>query len=168
VAMVDIITESGMDFIADNTFHIERSSLYTGLGDGVRSVEFVRVKDEKLLFVEAKKSFPNPDNPSKENFKKYLSEIDVICDKFIHSLNLFSAIKVGVAEDNCTDSLVLPKQISIAFILVVKNHKLKWCKLIKKKLIDSLPQFFVKIWKPEIFVINSGAALKHGLIREGR
>jgi hypothetical protein len=36
--MSDIITESGMDFVADNIFHIEKSPLYTQIGSGVRSL----------------------------------------------------------------------------------------------------------------------------------
>ena len=43
MVMVRVIpNQSGMDFIADNTFHIEESDLYKNAGDGIKSVEFVR------------------------------------------------------------------------------------------------------------------------------
>jgi hypothetical protein len=52
--MANAIIESGMPFIADNTFRIEESAAYRALGDGIKSVEFVRRKDEALMFIEAK------------------------------------------------------------------------------------------------------------------
>ena len=49
--MASIIYESGMAFIVDNAFQIEKSMIYKGLGEGVKSVEFIRVVDDSLLFV---------------------------------------------------------------------------------------------------------------------
>jgi len=162
--MVNVITESGMDFIADNSFHIEKSSIYTELSkQRIRSVEFVRAKDDKILFVEAKTTFPNPNNPNTENPEKFQSGINEICDKFIHSLNLFSAVKVGVAENSFPADFVTPEKASMAFILVIKNHELKWCRKIKAALTAALPSFLKKIWKPEIYVINQNVARKYNL-----
>jgi hypothetical protein len=48
------IIESGMQFVSENVFHIEKSQQYATLGGSVRTVEFVRAMDDKLLFVEAK------------------------------------------------------------------------------------------------------------------
>jgi hypothetical protein len=56
------IVESGMQFASDNVFHIEKSPQYAAFGGSVRTVEFIRAMDDKLLFVEAKSSFPNPHN----------------------------------------------------------------------------------------------------------
>ena len=36
-AMDSVITESGMEFAAENTFYIEKSELYLGLGEGMLS-----------------------------------------------------------------------------------------------------------------------------------
>jgi hypothetical protein len=80
--MAKIITESGMNFIANNAFHIEKSNIYTKLKDSIKTVEFIRAKGDNLLFVEAKSSFPNPNNP--ESYTKFQSEIDDICDKFVY------------------------------------------------------------------------------------
>ena len=162
--MDSVIKESGMDFIAENTFHIEKSELYRNLGESVRSVEFVRVKDDKLLFVEAKITFPNPNNPSVENFAKYQAEIDEICDKFIHSLNLFSSVKVGVAKNAFTGDFVLPEKVTLMFILVIKEHELIWCKRIKETLMDALPLYLKRIWDPTVWVINQEVAAKYNLV----
>ena len=37
-AMYEIITESGMDFLADGVFRIDKSSIYSDLGEGIKSV----------------------------------------------------------------------------------------------------------------------------------
>jgi len=64
-------------------------------------------------------------------------EIKEVCDKFIHSLNLFSSVVVGAAEEMFTDDFVLPEKVSLMFVLVVKNHEFKWCRPIGKKLTQS-------------------------------
>jgi hypothetical protein len=147
--MNNIITESGMNFIAKNTFHIEQSQLYKSIGEGVRSVEFVRSKDDKLFFVEAKTTFPNPEN-SEENFQIQISEI---CEKFIHSLSLYSSIKVGI-NTQLFDDFTPPEKVSLIFMLVIRDHKLQWCKHIRKELLSNLPTYLKKIWDPEIIVLN--------------
>jgi len=78
--MAKTITESGMDFVADNAFHIEKSEVYAKLKDNIKTVEFIRAKGDKLLFMEAKSSFPNPNNHEssvefQSEIKSHLSEI---------------------------------------------------------------------------------------------
>ena len=136
--MVNVIIESGMSFVCENTFYIEKSETYTSMSEGVRSVEFVRVKADKLLFVEAKTSFPNPNNPCAENFERFLSEVNEIREKFIHSLSLLSSIEVGVAEECFPSDFALPGKVSLEFVLVIKNHELRWCKQVKEKLTTTL------------------------------
>ena len=162
--MYSEINESGMVFVADNALYIEKSDLYASLGNCVRSVEFVRAKDEKLLFVEAKTSFANPNNPNAKNVIRFQSEIDEVCEKFIHSLNLFSSVKIGVSGNAFDCNLVLPKSISLVFILVIQNHESKWCKQIQNRIKVSLPKYIIKIWKPVIYVINREIAIKRELV----
>ena len=161
--MVDIFTESEMDFISDNAFYIEKSKLYTDIGKGIRSVEFVRVMDSKLLFVEARQTFPNPENTEEGNLDKYNAQIEEICEKFIHSLSLLSSVKVGVARNRFTDDFSLNGKLSLVFVFVIKNHQTKWCRRIRKKFIDTLPEYLVTIWEPVVYVINHNTAVKHGL-----
>jgi len=140
--MIKIIpNQSGMDFIADNTFHIEASALYKNIGDGIRTVEFIRIKENRALFIEAKTAFPNPDNPSEKNKARFHNEITEICEKFIHSLNLLSSIKLGVAEEERFGEFSIPQKVSLVFMLVIKNHKLEWCKPIKSKIEAELPSY---------------------------
>jgi hypothetical protein len=163
--MVKVIpNQSGMDFIADNTFHVEESCLYKNIGDGVRSVEFVRVIEDRLLFVEAKTSFPDPDTPSEENKLKFQKEIDEVLEKFTHSLNLLSSVEVGAAESEYPDDFSIPDRVSLVFLLVVKNHEFKWCRRIKSKLESDLPRYLKNIWKPMVLVINQDVAIRRGLI----
>ena len=162
--MVDVIIESGMGFVPDNAFHIEKSALYKNIGEGIRSVEFIRVKDESLLFVEARKTFPNPNNASAENLIKLQLEITEICEKYLHSLNLFSAMKVGVTDYEFHKDFILPQKITLVFVLVIKNHKPEWCRNIKSAIEAALPLYLKKIWKPKVFVINEITAVSRGLI----
>ena len=162
--MVNLIKDqSGMDFIADNTFYIEASKVYANVGGGIKSVEFIRAKENKLLFVEAKTSFPNPDNPSLGNYTKFQEEINDICDKFIHSLNLYSSLKIGVNKEVFAYDFAPPEAISLVFILVIKNHEPSWCRKIKPKFISALPSYFKQIWKPEVYVINHKSAIQQNL-----
>ncbi|MDR2466667.1 MAG: hypothetical protein LBD35_04665 [Prevotellaceae bacterium] len=159
---VSAITESGMNFVADNTFHIERSDIYTKLKNSIKTVEFIRSKDDYLLFVEAKSSFPNPNNP--ESSEKFQSAIDDICDKFTHSLNLYASIAIG-ANGQLPSDFKPAVKVSLNFILVINNFELRWCVPIEKALINQLSKSkcIAKIWKPNIFVLNNEMALKQNL-----
>jgi DNA-binding protein Fis len=150
---------SGMDFITDSAFPIEESQAYKSVCD-VKSVEFVRIKNTNLLFVEAKTSIANPDNSP----KPFRDEIEDICEKYIHSLNLFSAIKIRVYEEVLPDELEFKSKASIKFILVVRNHKTEWCRPIKMAIQQSLPKYLKNIWNPDVLVINQDMAKKYSLI----
>jgi hypothetical protein len=85
LVMLSVIKESGMHFIADNSFHIERSPLYTQIINDVKTVEFIRIKDNNLLFVEAKTTFPKPAMPSNGSKNRFESEIsDIVRNLSIH------------------------------------------------------------------------------------
>ena len=162
--MFDIINESDMNFISENTFRIEKSEVYSSLEDGIKTVEFVRTMGGNLLFVEAKITFPNPKNPDADNVERFNSEIDAICDKFKHSLNLFSAVEIGVLHDAAAVEMVLPDNVSLTFLLVIKNHEEVWCKPVEVKLIAGLPDYLKKIWKPTVQVINHQTAIERNLV----
>jgi len=164
--MVETITESGMDFIADNAFHIEKSDIYAKLKDSIKTVELIRAKDNKLLFMEAKSSFPNPTNP--ESSEKFQSEIDDICDKYIHSLNLYASIAIGVNEQLPLDFIKPIINVSLQFVLIFNNFEQKWCIPIEKALTNQLrkSECIAKIWKPTVFVINYKTAAEQNLIIE--
>jgi len=161
--MAKTITESGMDFIADNAFHIEKSDIYAKLKESIKTVEFIRAKDENLLFMEAKSSFPNPNNS--ESSIKFQSEIDDIGNKFVHSLNLYASIAIGVNGQLPPDFKPAIK-VSLKFILIFNNFEQKWCIPIRNALTNKFSQSkcMAKIWKPTVFVINHETAIKQNLI----
>jgi len=161
--MFDVIKESDMSFISENTFQIEKSEVYSRLEEGIKTVEFIRAMDDNLLFIEAKTAFPNPNNPDADNVERFHSEVGAICDKFVHSLNLLSAIEVGVLHDAGVGNMAIPEKVSVAFLLIIKNHEDTWCKPIEVKLIASLPNYLKKIWKPKVQVINHMTAIKQNL-----
>ncbi|MDR1532706.1 MAG: hypothetical protein LBS62_11105 [Clostridiales bacterium] len=160
--MADVIVESGMRFIAADTFHIEKSAAYMGLGSGIKSVEFVRRKNETLLFAEAKTTFPNPDK-SEERFDAASGDI---ADKFVHSLNLYASIALGLRPDDisATDNLS-DKNAAITLVLVIREHKPEWCEQVKCKLTLLLNRcaYFRKIWRPKVYVLNYDDAVKRGI-----
>jgi hypothetical protein len=161
-AMANPIIESGMPFIADNAFHIENSAAYITLGCGIKSVEFVRRKNEFLMFVEAKSTFPNP-NKSEERFD---GAADDIAEKFVHSVNLYASITLDVyTEDTSALSNSSCKNSAITLVLVIRDHKTEWCKRVKNKLDLLLNQsaYFREIWRPKVFVINYASAIEFGI-----
>ena len=109
-----LVDMSNIRFISDNTFHIEESDLYKHVGKRVRSVEFIRVDDDKLLFIEARTTFANPAN-SEDSFQTQINEV---CDKFVHSINLYSSVRAGVNDVIFSDDFIPPKQTSIVFVIV--------------------------------------------------
>jgi hypothetical protein len=172
-AMSKTITESGLNFIADNAFHIEKSPAYIRLGDSVKSVELIRAKENKLLFIEAKSSFPNPNNLTPNSIKRnktgaelFQEEISDICDKFTHSLNLYSAINVGVIADGFPPDFNPSDKVSLIFILVITGFEQTWCDEIQKALTIQIRNTacMSKIWKPEIAVMNDKTAINRKII----
>ena len=162
--MAKTVSHSDMDFIDDNVFHIEQSEAYNRLSkNGIKSVEFVRAKDDCLLFVEAKRTLPNPNNPADGNLEKFETQISEICEKFSHSLNIYSSIGIGASSESFPTDFAPSRKVSVRFVLVIKNHKPEWCRHIKQKIEATLPPYLSAIWKPKILVINHTIATKYNL-----
>ena len=165
--MVNTFSKDGMsdmEFVSENTFRIEQSQVYESIKQyGVDSVEFIRVKDHELLFVEAKTTFPNPNNPDATNLARFDKEIGEIREKFIDSLKLYSYILSGVAYEELPDDFAPEKQMTLVFILVIKDHKIEWCSPVQRALTGVIPKHIKKICKPEVRVINHEEALAQHL-----
>ena len=155
---------SGLKFIDDNVFHIEKSPIYTQLGEGVKSVEFVRSKGDKPLFVEARSSFPNPKNSDKE-FREQIADI---CDKFTHSLNLYPAVDVGVTESDFPREYIPSDKVSLLFVLVINGFEKTWCDEVERALLNKIRESIcmARIWKPEVCVLTYETAIKKKLTIE--
>jgi hypothetical protein len=159
---------SKMPLIIDDAFLIEDSSSYKSLPEGLRSVEFIRRKENNLVLVEAKETFANPLNIEIKDNQKTAFEIDSdeVTEKFLHSLTLFASIAVGLKSEDITAINNKTSELTqIKLVLIIKNHELDWCKPIKKKLSTLIDEhfYFREIWRPEIFVINYNTAKKYGL-----
>lgn len=124
------IKESNMifgDFQEDRIFKIEKSKLHNKIGDGIKVVEFLFLKDEyELDFIEAKSSSPRP---TKDNIIRFNEFIEEISDKFIHSFNLYySAIlkrNENYEEINNNFLKLDSSKIKLKFILVIKGHEIE-------------------------------------------
>jgi len=162
--------ESGMNFIPlfinNNSLYVEKSQFYKNLGEGVRTVEFICLKQSnKLYFIEAKNTAPKPSN--KEDFTKYCDEQ---LHKMQHSMDLFISREVGVNKDfgNEFPDCFIGKKFSeykIIFLLIIKNHKKEWCNLVLNGLQRKLIALR-KIWKIDIAVWNGETALEKRFISE--
>lgn len=161
--MCEQIIESGMEFVTDKVFYIEKSQALIGAGEGVKSVEFVRMINDSLIFLEAKTTFPNPHKTDSNRFDE---EVNTICEKFIHSIALYSSIVLGVNYDELPGAFINGPKKSIWFVLVIRDHDLAWCRYIQTKIITILPRYLQKIWKPQVFVINKKSALKYNLVKK--
>lgn len=154
------------DFKEDDVFQIEKSKLHSTIGDRIKVVEFLLIKDiSKLYFIEAKSSSPQPTEDNKVRFDEYIQEIS---DKFIHSFNLFySAIlkrnKHHVELSNNFFNLS-HDEIEFKFILVIKNHKIDWLLPISDALNRKLSHQNT-IWKSKVVIMNYDLATKYNLVK---
>lgn len=93
------ISESGMKFgnyKPEHIFIIENSRLHKSVGTGVKSVEFVLLREsDKIFYVEAKSSSPK----SETSWERYQEFLDEITEKFVHSFDMLCAWRCGRLDD---------------------------------------------------------------------
>lgn len=155
-------------------FWIEHSDLYRGLGEGIKTVEFIYLtKEENVLFVEAKNSCPNIANKdeSEDKQKKYEAYYADLTDKFVDSVNMLATTVLGRnGQSNNVGKEILCKGIyancGIKFILVVAGAEESWLGGPKAELELRLFRYR-KIWKADIVVLNTKMAVELGLAVEG-
>lgn len=159
--------ESGMrfQFSEKKTFYIEKTALYdTDLRSyGVSAVECVTLYGEKVLFIEAKMSAPNPESAGGENLRFY---IQGIVKKFYDSLSLCCAIQSEVwAGESIGGELVekLSRKPEIVFVLIINKHKKEWSAPVQDRLQRDM-RGLLKIWRANVIVINAEQALAKHLI----
>lgn len=166
------IPESGMTFgeyKEEQVFQIEKSEQYTKKlrQHGVRRCEFVLLRADKLCFIEAKKSYPDPINGCSSEKKKvqFYKDIQEIVEKMRHSLELYASIllkrysQVGVSE-----LMQNAETLELRLILVIKNADKSWIiplqDIFRKELRSEM-----QIWKiPEFIILNEEQARKKHLI----
>ena len=173
--MAVIIPESGMQFgeyKEEHVFQLEKSDQYTKelRPNGIKSCEFILRRNNKLYFIEAKKSCPKQimEDTPEEKITKYKKYIQDIALKMKHSLSLYTNILLERYEAKGVPELLQEKNMSnidIRLVLVVKNADKEWLipfqDVFRKVLKDEL-----KIWKiPDFIIINEITAReKHFVI----
>ena len=100
--MTKIIKESGIDFGPfqdDDLFCIEKSQLYHSLGKGLKTVEFILLRNagKNIILLEAKTTCPNEKKKDKSeaNKLKYEEYFAKIAQKVEDSVNVFLASFLG-------------------------------------------------------------------------
>lgn len=170
-----IIEESEMRFgkYQDNkVFYIEKSPQYQNhlMPNGIKTCEFILLRNLSLYFVEAKRSCPNQisEDTTEEKLKKYDEYINDITTKMRHSLALYASIILERHSSEGIPQEMLEKKLSgqdsyIKIILVVKEAKKAWLIPLKEKLEKELDHER-RIWKAQLFVINEEQARKNNLV----
>ena len=162
--------ESNMRFQYDdeNIYRIEDADIITKI-EGCKACEFIALKDDKILVVEAKSSSPEPQ--SKEDFDQYIADIT---QKFSDTILLYGAIRMGRhGEISLNDIPQNVREVDVSHIdyclyLIVHGNQLDWMQPIQDALKQSL-RHLLRLWNiPErnVKAINEKSALDKGLIAE--
>ena len=172
--MMEPIVESGMQFgiyAEENVFRIEKSAQYQKklMPHGVKCCEFLLLRDNTILFIEAKTSNPmeiTADTPE-EKKKKYNKYIAEIVDKMTHSVLLYANILLCRYDSGGVPAKLMNHDLSdkeIKLVLVVKNAKTEWLIPLRDKLRSEL-RVFCAIWRiNDLFVINELTARQKHLV----
>lgn len=165
-----IIPESDMKFGTyqeKQVFRIEESEQYKKKlrQQRVRCCEFILLRSNKLLFIEAKKSYPDPINGIIKDENQYNTDIKEIVEKMRHSLDLYANILLNrYAQDGVSEEMKNIENLTIRLVLVIKNADKSWIIPLQEKFRKELyPE--MHIWKIQDFIIlNEEQARKKRLI----
>lgn len=166
------IVESDMQFgeyKEEQVFQIEKSEQYTKKlrQQNVRCCEFILLRSNKLYFIEAKASYPNPQNAKSSDEKKaqYLKDIQEITEKMRHSLNLYANILLNrYSQEGVSDVMKNVENLEIRLILIIKNAKETWLAPLQDVFRKEL-KVEMRIWKiTDFFILNEEMARKKHFI----
>lgn len=167
-----IIFESEMQFgkyKEEQVFQIEKSEQYTKKlrQRGVRCCEFVLLRANKLCFIEAKESYPDPITgcSSDERKEQYHKDVREIAEKMQHSLELYANILLKrYSQEGVPELMRNVEKLEMRLILVIKNADASWIvplhDVFRKELRAEM-----QIWKiPDFIILNEEQARKKHLI----
>lgn len=153
-------------FHDDDLFRIEEDELITDT-NGLKACECVVLISEKVAFIEAKASAPNP-----ANGQDFLAFIEDIKQKFANSLQLFTEMKTKVHGEAAFLRLPINLQTETTtsdtyrIYLIVHGHRADWLIGLLDALKDAMREV-VKQWNlrdSNIKVFNEEIALENKLI----
>ncbi|MGL4853591.1 MAG: hypothetical protein ACRC3Z_13315 [Phocaeicola sp.] len=163
-----LIRESGMDFLIQREdFCIETSVVYQQVNNrgGMKVCEFICLRENSILFIEAKCSFSKPQKA--EDFTKNLADIK---EKFMGSFLLFHAMIMGRFAKHTLPSAYQQlkwAEVDYRFYLVIHGFEEEWMIPIMNELKSEL-RLLYKNWNiPDyaVKVINDKRALELGFIQ---
>ena len=167
--MMKQIVESSMTFEIDEDmlYHMEKSALVTGT-KYFKTPEFVCLRDERVVVVEAKTSVPKPE--SKENFKEYLMEIR---EKFANALALLNACWSKRNSEELSNMPEAMQKVTVLgadyrLYLVVATAQEEWLVNVNNAFKSEL-QILFKTWKIQdtaFKAITKVKAIQLGLVKE--
>ena len=160
------ILESGMifgNYDPDQVFKVENSQIHNQVGNGVKSVEFILLKEtDKIFFIEAKSSSPKLET----DWKRYQEFLNEISEKFVHSFDMFCAWYMKRLKDEGEIGTALRTapvdKAKFVFVLVIRGHKKEWLLPLQEELNNKL-RYHRAIWKSRIIVMNDEIANAHHL-----
>ncbi len=170
-----IIPESEMNFgpyDEADLFYIEQSAIYKELGSGIKTVEFIirRAEKKDIIFLEAKRSCPNPANrhESEEKEWKFEEYFSSITDKFIDSLQIYAAAMLDRYQDKTElgsnlRAVTSLKDVQLKFVLVIKDAiDIEWLAGPRAEIEERLRKI-KNIWNVKLAVINEEIAREYKL-----
>ncbi|MBF0561342.1 MAG: hypothetical protein HQL37_04840 [Alphaproteobacteria bacterium] len=176
--MTERFCESEMWFIPHpNMFRIEKSKIYQKNQQDLTMAEFLLLRDatppeigQSLWIVEAKTTFPNPNNPNNPlgHFDKSIGEI---CTNLVNAMLLGLGIYMGGyvgGADELPEAMrdMDLKAIKIKLVLIIKNHQERWL-VVPRRALEKEIRRIIKIFGPSLFtvaVVNEKQAQDFGLV----
>lgn len=166
-----IIPESDMKFgeyKEKQVFRMEESEQYTKKlrQQGVRCCEFVLLRANRLCFIEAKKSYPDPIRGNTDEKKEqYYKDIKEIAEKMRHSLELYTSILLNrYSQDGISDEMKNIENLEIRLILIIKNADRSWIVPLQDVFRKEL-KAEMHIWKiPDFIILDEEQARKKHFI----
>lgn len=157
----------------DRLYYVESSDSYKEIATkGVEMCEYVELKEGRVLFVEAKKTAPNPQSQvdNAENiFNEYITSI---CNKFVNAAMMLNTGVVERRKDirsEIPDTFTLQtiQQYNYTCLLVIKDHEIAWLPPVQDALKREFSRTpFWNIWSNyKVQVINEELARNKHIIK---
>lgn len=165
-----IIRESNMifgEYDKNDVFYIEKSEIYNKLKlESIKTTEFILLRENKILLIEAKTSTPNFEmyKESDEKRKKYINFINDITKKFSDSIDIYSSLLLNYIHSYDFPESFKTTSAEIVLVLVIKQAFPTSLKHYKEKLEKELKSK-MKIWNiKSLLVISEEKAREKNLV----
>ena len=119
------IVESEMEFTFpnDRLYHIERSPKFSSI-TGRKTCECIVMHNDKIVFIEAKKSSPRKEDPVR--FDEFIRDISM---KFVDSFDFYCSVLVDRHKDETMPKALRSEPLSeteFEFYLIINGHRPEW------------------------------------------